>query len=299
MNEPLNFRQGGRSETDDFRRPASGALTRTGGFLQGFTHTLQPYIGCRFGCDYCYVQGMTVHRFHGGGLDWGDYVYPRTGIAEKLRSELARHRKRGDLEGLAIFMSSATDPYQGAERHWGLTRACLQALVEAPPGLVVVQTRSPLAARDFDLMQALGERCWLSFTLETDLDAVRRQVTPRCASVAQRLETLAAAGAADLNVQVAVSPCLPYSGVASFGQLLIEHGRRVVVDSYVSGDGNGGRRTARTSIPALYRGQDWGDWQSEAAAQALYTWLHAEIGERAGWSQAGFTALAHAVTGGG
>jgi len=35
-------------------RMASGALTKTGGFLAGFTHTLQPYIGCRFGCEYCY-----------------------------------------------------------------------------------------------------------------------------------------------------------------------------------------------------------------------------------------------------
>jgi DNA repair photolyase len=281
-------------------RPASGALTQTGGFLTGFTHTLQPYIGCRFGCDYCYVQELTVHRFHGGGLTWGEYVHPRTGIAEKLATELARFEKRGTFDQVAIFMSSTTDPYQGAERRWELTRSCLEVLAARPPGLLVIQTRSPLVERDFDLIRTLGDRCWLSFTLETDLDEVRRRVTPRCPSVTQRLETLKAALAAGINVQVAVSPCLPFSSVEGFGALLLEHGGRhsgrVVVDTYASGDGGGGKRTAKTAIPAAYATQDWGDWRSEDGPRALYDWLRMQIGERAGWSQAGFTALARRVT---
>lgn len=277
-------------------RPASGALTQTGGFLTGFTHTLQPYIGCRFGCDYCYVQELTVHRFHGGGRAWGEYVHPRTGIAEKLAAELSRFAKRGTLDQVAIFMSSTTDPYQGAERRWGLTRDCLEVLTKHPPGLLVIQTRSPLVERDFDLIRTLGDRAWLSFTLETDLDEVRRTVTPRCPSVAQRLETLKAALAAGINVQAAVSPCLPFSSVETFGALLLEHGDRVVVDTYASGDGGGGNRTAKTAIPAAYVAQDWGDWRSEDRARALYEWLRTQIGERAGWSQAGFTTLARTVT---
>ena len=114
-------------------RPASGALTKTGGFLCGFTHTLQPYIGCRFGCAYCYVKGLQVHRFHQPFLPWGDYVHPRTGIDTHLRSELARAQDRGALGALAIFMSSATDPYQPAERTWRLARACLDVLIDFPP----------------------------------------------------------------------------------------------------------------------------------------------------------------------
>jgi len=285
-----------RTEVDFSARPASGALTQTGGFLAGFTHTLQPYIGCRFGCAYCYVQGMPVHRFHGGGLPWGEYAHPRTGIAEKLAGELARHQARGALGSLAIFMSSATDPYQGLERKWQLTRSCLEVFVDYPPGLLVIQTRSPLVSRDFDLLRALGDRCWLSFTLETDRDDVRRRVAPRSPSVAQRLETLKVAQAAGINVQVAVSPCLPFSEVKRFGQTLIEHGDRVVVDTYASGDGQAGKRTARTTIPDQYAELGWGNWRSQESAQALYTWLADRIGERAGWSHAGFTALARPLT---
>ena len=278
-------------------RPASGALTKTGGFLASFSHTLQPYIGCRFACEYCYVQGLSVHRFHRPELPWGEYVHARVGIADKLRAELARYHKRGELSTLAIFMSSATDPYQGAERRWRLSRSCLEVFVDFPPGLLMVQTRSPLVADDFPLLAALGERCWLSFTLETDRDDVRRALTPRCPSIEHRIETIRAARAARLNVQVAVSPCLPYSGVEEFGRLLVELGQRVVVDTYTSGDGQGGRRTAQTGVGGRYAAHGWGDWQSEEAGRALYQWLAGAIGERAGWSQAGFSQLAERVTG--
>jgi len=276
-------------------RPASGALTKTGGFLAGFTHTLQPYIGCRFSCEYCYVKGLGVHRFHQPPLEWGEYVHPRGGIADRLRTELARLDRRGALASVAIFMSSATDPYQGAERQWRLSRACLDVFADYPPGLLMIQTRSPLVRDDFERIQALGDRCWLSVTLETDLDHVRQQLTPRCPSVAQRLETLQAALAYGLNVQIAVSPCLPFSTIETFGALLLAHGQRVVVDSFTTGDGQGGKRTAATATPARYASLGWGDWRSEDQARQLYDWLYAHIGERAGWSQAGFTALTHSL----
>jgi DNA repair photolyase len=280
------------SLTDNFLpRAASGALTKTGGFLAGFTHTLQPYIGCRFGCEYCYVKGLSVHRFHQPALAWGEYVHPRIGIADHLRKELMRATARQTIGSLAIFMSSATDPYQGAERQWRLSRACLDAFNEFPPGLLVIQTRSPLVRDDFARIRALGERCWLNFTLETDLDTVRRAITPHSPAIKQRLATLQAAMAFGLNVQITVSPCLPFSSVETFGELLLTHGHRVIVDSYVSGDGQAGKRTASTAIPTRYAEQQWGDWRSEATAQALYQWLQTRIGERAGWSQAGFTAL--------
>lgn len=284
------------AESSHAPRPARTALNPTSGFLTGFTHSLQPYIGCRFGCAYCYVQESNVHRFFNGGFEWGEYVYPRLGVAERLAQELARCQRKGRLDSLAIFCSSSTDPYQGAEREWQLTRRCLAAFVAAPPGLLVIQTRSPLVERDFDLLAALGERCWLSMTLETDRDDVRQALTPYCPSIERRLATIRAACVAGLNVQVAVSPCLPFSSVEAFGSLLLELGERVVVDSYTSGDGQGGKRTARTRIPAEYARLGWGEWRAEESARSLYDWLSAQMGDRVGWSQAGFTHLAHRVT---
>ena len=279
-------------------RPARGALTRTGGFLTGFSHTLQPYIGCRFGCSYCYVSQSNVHRFYNGGWEWGSYVYPRVGIADRLELELAKMKRRQTLERSAIFMSSSTDPYQGAERTYQLTRNCLSVFEKTPPGLLVIQTRSPLAARDFDIMAAIGERCILNLTIETDREDVRRTLTPHCPSIRQRLGTASQARDRGIATQVTVSPCLPYSSVDAFGELLLEVTDSVIVDSFLAGDGGGGKRTARTGIPAIYASSGWEDWRSQEAALTLYCWLRDRIGERAGWSQEGFTRRARQVTSG-
>lgn len=278
-------------------RPASGALTKTGGFLAGFTHTLQPYIGCAFGCAYCYVQGLAVHHFHRPTLPWGDYVHPRVGIEGKLRRELGRHTTQGTLDDVAIFMSSATDPYQGSERHWRLSRKCLAVMEELPPALLVLQTRSPLVRDDFEQLARLGDRAWLSITLETDQEEVRQALTPRAPSLARRIETIRAAHRAGLQVQTAVSPCLPYSSTNAFADLLADLGQRVVIDSFLAGDGSGGRRTAATATVDVFESAGWGDWRCEDEAHALYAALQARIGPRVGWSSAGFTTLATVARG--
>ena len=195
-------------------------------------------------------------------------------------------------------MSSSTDPYQGAERTYQLTRNCLSVFEKTPPGLLVIQTRSPLAARDFDIMAALGERCLLNLTIETDREDVRRTLTPYCPSIRQRLRTASQARDRGIATQVTVSPCLPYSNEDAFGKLLLEVSDRVIVDSFVAGDGGGGKRTERTGIPAMYAGSGWEDWRSQEAALTLYCWLRDRIGERAGWSQEGFTRRTRQVTSG-
>ena len=116
-------------------------------------------------------------------------------------------------------------------------------------------------------------------------------MTPRCPSISQRFALLRSALDAGLNVQITVSPCLPFSDVETFGELLLQHGQRVIVNSYTSGDGQAGRRTAATRVPDLYDEFSWGDWRAEDSARTLYEWLRNHIGDRAGWSQAGFAAL--------
>ncbi len=276
---------------DHSPRPASGALTSTGGFLTGFTHTLQPYIGCQFACEYCYVKGLSVHHFHQPKAEWGMYAHPRIGLPEKLRAELTKAKTKGVLDTYTIFMSSATDPYQAIERKWRLTRACLDVMCDLCPKLLIIQTRSPFVVDDFERLRRLRDRCWLNFTLETDQDDARKAVTPLTPSIAQRLRTLKHAMEFGLNVQITVSPCLPFSTIDNFGALLITHSHRIVVDTFTSGDGMKGRRTANTKISNLYQAQGWQDWRSEESAHTLYLWLQARIGDRVGWSQAGFTEL--------
>src|SRR3984893_15239111 len=97
---------------------ATRALTPTGGFLRGFAYSLNPYTGCAFGdgggCPFCYVRALPVAHARAGR--WGAWVIAKTNRPELLERELAALERSGKLADATIFMSSATDPYQGIER---------------------------------------------------------------------------------------------------------------------------------------------------------------------------------------
>src|ERR1700676_718538 len=125
----------------------SRALTPGSGTLSGFSYSLNPYFGCAFGdcggCPYCYVRAMPV-AMRGKGAPWGSWVIAKINLKERLLGELAAKRKSGRLDAATVFMSSATDPYQGIERKVRITRGALEAFVEFPIRRVLVQTRSPM-----------------------------------------------------------------------------------------------------------------------------------------------------------
>jgi DNA repair photolyase len=267
-----------------FPRAARSILTRTGGYLSGFTHTLQPYGGCQFSCRYCYVREMAVQRTNPFGLPWSRWIAPKTNAA----SLLARDAERGVLARARIFCSSATDPYTPLERRLALTRGCLEVMGARPPAALVVQTRSPLVLRDAALIAALPG-AGVSFTVTTADEAVRRAFEPDSPSVARRIETLAALRAAGVRTQAAIAPLLPGDPERLAG-LLDPVVDRVVLDDFFRGDGAGGRRSG--AALARLREQGLGAWAEPGYAAEAATVLRRVLGpERVVESQAGFNDL--------
>src|ERR1700722_13294822 len=93
----------------------------------------------------------------GEGAPWGSWVIAKINLKHRLRAELASMRKAGRIDSATVFMSSATDPYQGLERTLRITRSALDAFVENPVRRVLLQTRSPMVERDLDLLMQLGD----------------------------------------------------------------------------------------------------------------------------------------------
>jgi len=272
---------------------ARSILTKqTGGFLTSapypFTHTLAAYTGCAFGATtcgmYCYAQHLPNWIWGGGGQPWGSTVLVKENAPELLETTLKRmtaERRRS----LRIFMSSSTDPYQPLEATWRLTRRCLEVFARYPDlDLLLIQTRSDLAERDLDLMQCIPY-AWLSLTIETDDPAVytRLRGGPR---PGPRFALARAAVAASIKTQIAVSPCLPYS--AGFVQALVETGvARVIVDTFVAGDGSGGVRTAKSPFASTMPNDHWRD---QDPARRLHAQLQ-QAGITVLWSAAGFCSI--------
>jgi DNA repair photolyase len=276
---------------------ARGILTpQRSGFLAGgpypFTHALSAYTGCAFGnttCGmYCYAQFLPNWAYHNPPLAWGEAIYVKTNAPELLERALVSMKPKARVK-LRIFMSSTTDPYQPLESKQQITRRCLEIFARYPDlDLLVIQTRSPLAERDLELMNQIPY-AWLSLTIETD-DQTYLAKLKGGPSLEKRWALVQAARAANVPAQITVSPCLPYTNIEQFGQRLLHSGvRRIVIDTTIDGDGTGGARTARTSFA-----QAEPAWNATTPAHQLYDYLceHApSLGVALGWSNAGFCGI--------
>jgi DNA repair photolyase len=272
---------------------ATRALTPTGGFLGGFSHSLNPYVGCAFGdnggCPFCYVRMLPVA--HAGEGPWGAWVIAKSNLCQLLARELEALGAAGKLERTTIFMSSATDPYQGIERRLKLTRGALELFVRRPPRRLLLQTRSPMIERDLDLLVRLGARVIASITVETDDERVRRALTPTSPSIARRLETARRLREAGVFVQLAVAPMLP-NNPERFAELADGAANRVVIDTYFDGDGSGGRRSQGLGMGELYERLGYAEWFRPGAERELMAAMRARLGtSRVLFSRDGFSAV--------
>ena len=217
-------------------QPAKSILIKTSGFLADYDFTLNPYSGCGFGCAYCYAAFFaTSDELR---ENWGHWVGVKHNAAELLRDYLMRRRK-GPLNGERIYMSSVTDPYQPIERRLGLTRRLLEILaapVERKSGVrfdmrhapkLVVQTRSPLVARDIDLFRRIednGGRVQVNMTVTTDDEDIRRVFEPFCPSNPARLRAIGEVEAAGVQTCVTMTPLLLVSEPNAFADSLLQTG---------------------------------------------------------------------------
>lgn len=261
----------------------SKLLTPTGGFLKGYSHSLNPYTGCSFACSYCYVRQSPVGLFR--KQEWGTWVDIKQVTKEKLIHEIGNLKKRN--KEVTIFMSSSTDPYQPIEYEENITRNLVEAMTIQPPDFLFVQTRSPLVTRDIDLYAVLGEKVRVSMTVETDLDEVRRRFTPNAPPIQARLKAIRQLKNKNIPVQVAISPVLPFS--KEFPKTLSELVNRVVVDDFYSGDGSEGRRTEKLKIKELFNDEELIHWYGkETHCHAIALLRNTFEDEQILFSQKGF-----------
>ncbi|OXS73578.1 radical SAM protein [Lysinibacillus sp. KCTC 33748] len=238
-------------------------LNKGTGFLSGYTHSLNPYTGCSFGCSYCYVREMPVSLFREG--EWGNWVDVKNGAANLLKKELRRAKAKGNV---SIFMSSSTDPYQPIEHKEKVTRSLLEVMVEDPPDFLLVQTRSPLVSRDIDLLQHFKDRVRVSMTIETDSETIRKHFTPKAPPIPARFKTLEQLAAAEIPTQVAIAPILP-SG-EYFPMKLKPFVDRICIDDYFMGDGSGGKRTRKLGLEKKYAQLGLEEWYGPHVIKKAY-----------------------------
>jgi len=252
-------------------------LTPANGLLgdSEFTFTLNPYVGCSFGCTYCYVREMPGAKYR--EQEWGTYVDVKANAAELLEKEIIKHKKKE--KRIAIFMSTATDPYLGMEAKTKLTRSLLEVMLNRIDDIdyLMVHTRSPLATRDIDLFQQFGDKIIISMSIETDLEKVRKAFTPSAPPIPARLNALKKITEAGVPTRASVSPMLPLS--KHIARTLKEVTNHVALDDFFMGDGSRGRRTERMGIRKIYERLNVMQWYHPDAYKKVLAILKEEFDE--------------------
>jgi DNA repair photolyase len=194
--------------------------------------SITPYVGCAFGCAYCYARythrwvldrNATAHPDQAGLRDAQESMVPwlaferrifvKTNAADVLRRTL-RHGSDKHLALLrdeTIVIGTATDPFQPAERRFRITRALLEVLAEHPGLSVAIITKSPLITRDVDLLKRINRHSALTIHLSlisTDRELARK-IEPRAPTPEARLRALSRLTEAGLDVGINVMPVLP------------------------------------------------------------------------------------------
>jgi len=199
-----------------YDQPAKGVLNSPESTGMSFW-SINPYVGCAFGCAYCYARyahKYVAERKTAAGLDEGHVltelpawlaferrIFVKRNAAEVLRETLQRHRPQATSprlralpnhqspvtshesrisriwKGEPIVIGTATDPYQPAERTFRITRSVLEVLAEEKGLSVCVITKSALITRDIDVLRELANRS--SFTIHLSLITLDRELARR------------------------------------------------------------------------------------------------------------------------
>jgi DNA repair photolyase len=196
-----------------FFLPVKSLLNRCDSNRVPFDWTINPYRGCEFACKYCYAR--YTHEFmEMDGAAFEKKIYVKKDAAVLLARDLASKYKFEVGRGGApehIGIGTATDPYQPAEREYGVTRACLEELARHEGLSVSITTKSNLITRDIDLLAKIAakSRLFVDMTVTTLRPRLARVLEPRAPRPDLRLAAIRNLREAGIKVGAMASPLLP------------------------------------------------------------------------------------------
>ena len=204
--------------------------------------SVNPYVGCEFGCTYCYARDTHRYTLERLGerndtpawLDFEQRILVKTEVAEVLARTLDPARLGHD----SLVIGTATDPYQPAERRFRLTRAILERLLGFRGLSIGLITKSPLVTRDLDLLQALSSRHEVSvnISLATLNARLARRLELRSPVPRARIRALRRLSDGGVHAGLLIAPIVPgltddRAGLSRLMGAAKEAGARYVVGS--------------------------------------------------------------------
>ena len=173
-----------------------------------FEWTLNPYRGCEYGCKYCYARYSHEFMELRNGDDFETHIFAKEWNRTAFAGELRRIP-----HGHTIAIGTVTDPYQPAERRYGITRQMLEVFLEqSTHRRLWITTKSDLASRDADLLAAIASKqneVSVNITITTLDTELARELEPFAPRPDLRLDAVRTLAKVGVSVCVNCSPLMP------------------------------------------------------------------------------------------
>jgi DNA repair photolyase len=166
-------------------------------------YSAHPYVGCRSGCEFCYLRGgQYLGRRDPNTFD--TLIQVKINAVTQLRAELSR---------LQSDVIACGDWQQPAEDRYRLSRGMLQVVRDLSFPLFIVE-RSPLVARDADLLIEINKNAWVGvvFSLSNLDNRLKQAFEPRSPGLKRRLQAMAELAKSGILVGVTLMPIIPFAG---------------------------------------------------------------------------------------
>ena len=191
-----------------------------------FRYSLNAYRGCAHGCAYCYARPTHEYLGFSAGVDFESKILVKEHAAALLREHLMKRSWQPE----PIMMSGVTDCYQPAERHFRLTRQCIEVASEFRQPLNII-TKNALVTRDIDLLapMAADNLARVAISLTSLDQSLTRVLEPRTSSPAARLRAIRELSSNGISVTVMVAPVIAGLNDSEIPAILAaakEHGAR-------------------------------------------------------------------------
>lgn len=189
------------------RRVRSPEVLRFLGTGPGRHAALDPYSGCELACAFCRGRDLPPFRDADFRLFERD-IHVRVNAAEALA---AAHRSGQLHRDIPLVLGASCEPWQPLEAKALATRAALEVALRLGPLDLRAQTRATLAARDADLLVALGRRgrVRVGFGIPALDRKLTRFLEPLAPTPDRRLVAMESLARAGVSVGIVASPLVP------------------------------------------------------------------------------------------
>ena len=193
-------------KTTFFEDQSESIISRNDSPDIGFSAGINPYRGCEHGCAYCYARPYHEYLGFSAGLEFETKIVVKKRAAELLRRELSKPKYVPEI----LAISGVTDCYQPAERHFRITRSCLEVLAEFRHPVALI-TKNFLITRYIDVLKELAafEAVHVTISITTMNAELAAKMEPRASSPTHRLRAIELLAKAGVPVGVNVAPIIP------------------------------------------------------------------------------------------